>query len=94
MRLSKAVFSPLLYPSGLFFDIPTTALRDSHRLCGELNLFPLTNDLEVLDIETNVDAHHLLFTREEWERLDGVLSQGFSRLHTVAICVAFWIWKG
>ena len=42
------------------FGIPTTALRDSHRLCGELNLFPLTNDLEVLDIETNVDAHHLL----------------------------------
>jgi hypothetical protein len=59
-------------------------------LCDKLQMFPQPNVLETLDIEISVNwDHRLISTRNEWGRLDDVLSRGFPRLHRVSIRVVF-----
>ena len=55
--------------------------EDLRGLCEELELFPGTNALEILDITIIVYAvDHLVSVRDEWGWLDTVLSHGFSQL--------------
>lgn len=64
--------------------------EDLRGLCEELELFPGTNALEILDITIIVYAvDRLVSVRDEWGRLDTVLSDGFSRLLVVSIGVIF-----
>ena len=59
-------------------------------LCEKLQMFPQPNVLETLDIEVSlIWDRNLISTRNEWERLDDVLSRGFLRLHRVSINVVF-----
>lgn len=62
--------------------------EDLRGLCEELELFPGTNALEILDITIILYAvDRLVSVRDEWGRLDTVLSHGFSRLLEVSIGV-------
>ena len=64
--------------------------EDLRGLCEELELFPGTNALEILDITIMLYAvDRLVSVRDEWGRLDTVLSHGFSRLLVVSIGVIF-----
>ena len=59
-------------------------------LCEKLEMFPQPNVLETLDIEVSlIWDRNLISTRNEWGRLDDVLSRGFPQLHRVSINVVF-----